>query len=142
MASTQFLQSSFTSGELSPLLKGRTDLNQYYAGVATAENVVIVPQGGLKRRPGTEHIGDAIRNTTRYTTGYTLTVPNGGTLSNVNDLDDATTSVTTVNIGTTGVGATEYIVAHYDLSSQSTGLRFVDVRGIKLSVYSNKHATP
>lgn len=134
MASSQFLQSSFTSGELSPLLKGRTDLNQYYAGVATAENVVIVPQGGLKRRPGTEHIGDAIRNTTRYTTGYTLTVPNGGTLSNVNDLDDATTSVTTVNIGTTGVGATEYIVAHYDLSSQSTGLRFVDVRGIKLSV--------
>jgi len=42
MAESQFLQASFTSGELSPLLKGRTDLNQYYAGLQTAENVVIV----------------------------------------------------------------------------------------------------
>ena len=53
MAKSRFIQTSFASGELSPLLKGRTDLNQYYAGSSTAENVVIVPQGGLKRRAGT-----------------------------------------------------------------------------------------
>jgi hypothetical protein len=56
MARSKFLQSSFVSGELSPLLKGRVDLEQYYQGVATAENVLIVPQGGLKRRAGTQHI--------------------------------------------------------------------------------------
>ena len=56
MAKSKFLQSSFVSGELSPLLKGRVDLEQYYQGVATAENVLIVPQGGLKRRAGTQHI--------------------------------------------------------------------------------------
>ena len=140
MPRSSFLQSSFASGELSPLLKGRTDLEQYYAGLATAENVVIVPQGGMKRRPGTEHIGDAIRNTTHYTSGFTLTVPSGGTLSHVNDLKDSTNSVTTASIGTTGVGATEYIVAHYDLSTQTTGVRFVDVRGIKLSVVNTDTA--
>ena len=56
MAKSKFLQSSFVSGELSPLLKGRVDLEQYYQGVATAENVLIVPQGGLKRRAGTQHV--------------------------------------------------------------------------------------
>jgi hypothetical protein len=39
-----------------PSLKGRVDLEQYYQGVATAENVLIVPQGGLKRRAGTQHV--------------------------------------------------------------------------------------
>ena len=56
MAKSKFLQSSFVSGELSPLLKGRVDLEQYYQGVSTGENVLIVPQGGLKRRAGTQHV--------------------------------------------------------------------------------------
>ena len=42
MAKTRFIQSSFVSGELSPLLKGRIDINQYYQAVETADNVVIV----------------------------------------------------------------------------------------------------
>ena len=45
MAKSQNLQTSFASGELSPLLLGRTDLEQYYKGAQTAEGVVIVPQG-------------------------------------------------------------------------------------------------
>ena len=56
MAKSKFLQSSFVSGELSPLLKGRVDLEQYYQGISTGENVLIVPQGGLKRRAGTQHV--------------------------------------------------------------------------------------
>ena len=56
MAKSKFMQSSFVSGELSPLLKGRVDLDQYYQGMETAENVLIVPQGGLKRRAGTQHV--------------------------------------------------------------------------------------
>ena len=59
MAKSKFLQSSFVSGELSPLLKGRVDLDQYYQGMETAENVLIVPQGGLKRRAGTQHVDTA-----------------------------------------------------------------------------------
>jgi len=56
MPKSQFLQSSFASGELSPLILGRTDLDQYYKGGQTVENVVIVPQGGIKRRPGTKYV--------------------------------------------------------------------------------------
>ena len=61
MAKTRFIQSSFVSGEVSPLLKGRIDINQYYQAVETADNVVIVPQGGLRRRPGTEFIAECVK---------------------------------------------------------------------------------
>jgi len=135
MAESQFLQASFTSGELSPLLKGRTDLNQYYAGLQTAENVVIVPQGGVKRRPGTEHIDEPVAQLGPYVTGtFTATMPNGGTPANINDFDLATVGLTTTNIGTSGTGATEYVVAHYDMSSTTNGIRFIDVQDIKLTV--------
>lgn len=49
---TRFVQNNFLSGELSPLLYGNTSLQQYYNGLQKAENVVIVPQGGVKRRAG------------------------------------------------------------------------------------------
>ena len=135
MAESQFLQASFTSGELSPLLKGRTDLNQYYAGLQTADNVVIVPQGGVKRRPGTEHIDEPVAQLGPYVTGtFTATMPNGGTPANINDFNPATVGLTTTNIGTSGTGGTEYIVAHYNMSTTTNGIRFIDVQDIKLTV--------
>lgn len=50
------VQSSFSSGELSPLLKGRTGLAQYNNGCETLTNMVVLPQGGLTKRPGTQFI--------------------------------------------------------------------------------------
>ena len=55
-------QSNLNRGELDPLLVGRIDLNAYYNGVFTAQNVLSIPQGGLKKRPGTEFIGEALGN--------------------------------------------------------------------------------
>ena len=78
MAKSRFLQNNFVSGELSPLLRGRTDINQYYQGLQTAKNVVLVPQGGVKRRPGTEHIGVAPEKIVISGLGN-MTMPNGGT---------------------------------------------------------------
>ena len=46
------MQSNLTVGELSPAMLARVDHEMYYAGVAKAENVVIMPHGGLRRRPG------------------------------------------------------------------------------------------
>jgi hypothetical protein len=52
------IQTNFTVGEVDPLLRGRIDLNQYYSALKTAENVVIIPQGGARRRPGLKFIYD------------------------------------------------------------------------------------
>jgi hypothetical protein len=52
------IQTNFSSGELDPLLRARIDLAQYNNALAKATNVVIQPQGGLRRRPGLKHIAE------------------------------------------------------------------------------------
>lgn len=130
MAKTRFLQSSFVSGELSPLLKGRVDLSQYYQGVQTAKNLVIVPQGGMKRRPGTEYVQTVLNKLARNTTA--ATAPNGGTAANINDGDDSTVCTTTAGISTTN----PYVVCKFDLGS-ATEVEFFDVRNVFLSAGSS-----
>ena len=128
MAKSRFIQSSFVSGELSPLLKGRVDINQYYQAAETADNVVIVPQGGLRRRPGTEFIAQTTRALTTFP--YAGTMPNGGTASVLYSPLDTPTTSTTVGIGTTN----EYVVVMADKGPTNTAeVEFIDVRQISLS---------
>lgn len=47
---------NFATGELDPLLRARVDLQAYQNALAKATNVLIQPQGGLRRRPGSKHI--------------------------------------------------------------------------------------
>ena len=58
MSRFQTYQASFTGGEMDPLLRGRTDLQQYYGSVAIADNVLFEPQGGFSRRPGLRFLRD------------------------------------------------------------------------------------
>jgi len=48
--------SSFTAGEISPRLEGRTDLEKYRQGLSDLTNMVVMPHGGVQRRPGTQFI--------------------------------------------------------------------------------------
>lgn len=49
-------QTNFSTGELDPLLRARVDIQQYENALAKATNVVIQPQGGMRRRAGSKHI--------------------------------------------------------------------------------------
>lgn len=46
------LQTAFNAGVLDPRLAARTDVKQYFQGADTGTNVLALPQGGFKRRPG------------------------------------------------------------------------------------------
>ena len=50
--------STFSAGEISPLLEGRTGLEKYKEGLADLTNMIVMPTGGTKRRPGTEYLGE------------------------------------------------------------------------------------
>lgn len=50
------IQNDFTSGEMDPKLRARTDIAQYKSGLTTARNVTIQPQGGVRRRDGTKFV--------------------------------------------------------------------------------------
>ena len=52
------LITNFASGELSPNLNGRVDIQQYYQGAATIKNFDIIPTGGIKRRVGTQRVAE------------------------------------------------------------------------------------
>ena len=50
------IQTNFASGELDPLLRARVDLNQYQNGAERLENVLVQPQGGVRRRGGMKYL--------------------------------------------------------------------------------------
>lgn len=54
-----YIQSSFTSGEIAPRLFGRVDIAQYTNGCATCQNFLVRPYGPLLSTPGTEYISEA-----------------------------------------------------------------------------------
>lgn len=56
------LITNFASGELSPSLNGRVDIQQYYQGANRIENFEITPTGGIHRRVGTQRVGQLLGN--------------------------------------------------------------------------------
>jgi hypothetical protein len=58
MATIRLVETNFTGGEVSPLLRGRSDLAAFDNGAAKLRNVVIHPTGGVSRRPGLRFVDD------------------------------------------------------------------------------------
>ena len=67
-------------------------------------------------------------------TTFTSSMPEGGTVANINDFDRTTVGLTTTNIGVLGTGANpDYVVALYNVLGTTNRGRFIDVKDIKLS---------
>ena len=49
---------SFTAGELSSSMEGRTDFAKYFNGASNIENFVVLPHGPITRRPGTYFVSE------------------------------------------------------------------------------------
>lgn len=56
MARFVSIQTNFSTGEIDPLLRARVDLPAYANALEEATNVVVQPQGGVRRRPGLRYI--------------------------------------------------------------------------------------
>lgn len=56
MAKTSWIQDSFNAGEISPKLRGRSDLNKYKNGCETLENFIPQVYGPVAKRPGTRFV--------------------------------------------------------------------------------------
>jgi len=53
------LQSNYSAGELSPLMRGRAEFQRYQRGARRIENFLVLLQGGLQKRPGTRYVATA-----------------------------------------------------------------------------------
>jgi hypothetical protein len=49
---------SFTAGQLSPRMEGRTDFQKYFSSGKTINNFVVQPHGPVARRPGTHFVAE------------------------------------------------------------------------------------
>lgn len=134
MAKSNFVQNKFVSGELSENIKARTDLDQYYQGMQIATNVVTTPQGGVKRRMGSEFIDVPQGKTVRITGSFTFSSSNVKSGSNVNNIADNDPST----VGEfDGIGSNANVVIWQNtFSSNPTFTKtvsFIDLVGIKFS---------
>lgn len=123
------IQSSYASGELDPQLASREDADLYYSGAERARNVLLIPHGGITRRPGLLYRATMVPVLDQVDLtggGIVVTAPNGGTASNATDGDDTTKVTTTINIGTVD----PYVILHVDLGVGAPTVRFADVRNI------------
>lgn len=57
-APVSIIQNSFATGEVTPSLYGRTDLQKYHSGCAVLRNFYVDFRGGVTTRPGTQFIGN------------------------------------------------------------------------------------
>ena len=71
MADSSPILTNFTSGELSPRLNGRIDMDKYYNGASLISNFIVLMHGGLVKRPGTRFIRE-IKTSTGTNSGARL----------------------------------------------------------------------
>ena len=57
MARVSTIITNFRTGEISPKLEGRIDLQKYNEAVQTLNNMLVFPSGGVTRRPGSFFAG-------------------------------------------------------------------------------------
>ena len=63
MPRLQVILNSFTVGEVSARMTGRSDLDQYAKACACLHNYLVLPQGGVTRRPGTRFVAEVKSST-------------------------------------------------------------------------------
>lgn len=56
MVKIKELKTNFVGGEQDPLLKQRSDVKAYYNGAEYLRNMIVLPQGGARSRPGSRFI--------------------------------------------------------------------------------------
>ncbi len=66
MPDTVTTQANFTAGELSPRVRGRTDITRYKNGTQVLENFLPMRQGGIVRRPGFRFVSE-VKDSTKLT---------------------------------------------------------------------------
>jgi hypothetical protein len=132
MARVHALKTTFTSGELDPLLQGRMDLKAYRNGADKMRNVVVQPQGGFRRRPGLQHLELLpYQLSSASFSGWTVTMANdsAATVGNLTDDDESTLA------STTALGATDNFVI-FQIDFVATTPDYLDIINVGLNTGS------
>jgi hypothetical protein len=115
-------QSNFSYGQIDPRLQARTDYEGYYKGAKNLTNCIIIPQGGIQRRFGTDYFYTVTTTDKRFIEITTLTTSDGA----IYLLDFEATEIT-IFLQDTLADAVAQVVATPYVSADIQGLRFTQV---------------
>lgn len=133
------LQANWTSGEVSPLLRGRVDSNRYENGAGSIENFLVWPQGPLVKRSGTKFIANTSAEAIVYPfqfsdiTPYLLEFTDLKMRVFSGDLPVMESAVTVLVTGASSVTGTAGVAARIRLTVVAHGLglsRMILVSGV------------
>lgn len=122
---------SFNAGELSPLLYGREDLAKFQSGCSTLENLIVLPQGGVVKRPGTKYVAGSKSNTKirlfpfEYSTEQAYILEFGNQYIRFFSENEAVTG----GDGTEDLSSLNNILAHWLLNENASNQTVVDDDG-------------
>lgn len=137
MARSRVLQNSLITGVISPTLFGRVDLEKYYNSVAEAENVVIMPHGGMERRSGLKYLTSVATGARLFSFEFSITQnyvmvfsttnikiykPNDATLyATIDFTDEGLSDLTTTQLSEMDIiqSADTVIITHEDFNPLS-----------------------
>ena len=135
MATAPYRQNAFNAGELSPRLKGRTDLEKYKTGLQTCLNATPLAQGGTTERPGFRFMAEVADSTKQ-----TELVPFefSETQSYILEFGDLTMRVYTDGGQVVAPDANTMLLMHY--YGTDTSVTFTDDSPTGLTVTANGNA--
>jgi len=137
MARSRVLQNSLITGVIAPTLFGRVDLEKYYNSVAEAENVVIMPHGGMERRSGLKYLTSVATGARLFSFEFSITQnyvmvfsttnikiykPNDATLyATIDFTDEGLSDLTTTQLSEMDIiqSADTVIITHEDFNPLS-----------------------
>jgi hypothetical protein len=121
-----YIKNSLLAGELSPKALGRTELPIYGQGCEILENMVVMPQGGATRRPGTKYVTNTLSNNTArlipfifsLDEAYIVELTDGA----IRIINGSSFSVLTESSGITGANLYHYTAAQlFDIQYVQSG---------------------
>jgi hypothetical protein len=77
MADIRAEQSNFSYGQIDPRLQARTDYEGYYKGAKDLTNCIVIPQGGVQRRFGTDWFANITVTDKRFVELTAMTTSDG-----------------------------------------------------------------
>lgn len=122
---------SFNSGELSSLLSAREDLSKFQSGCSLLENFIVLPQGGVTKRPGTVYVAESKSSTKirlipfEYSTTQSYIIELGNQYARFYTNNDRISE----GEGTEDLSALDNLTAHWKLNDNAVNTDVIDADG-------------
>ncbi len=123
------IKTSYNAGELSGYMDGREDINKYHNGCSKLINAIVLPHGGVTKRPGTQYIATAANKCKLFPFEFSVDDALILEFSNLLLRFYKDGAAVTIGAGTEDISGLGNVVAHWKLNDNAATTAVVDADG-------------